>query len=60
MAVYITTPSPALPPPSTSVGVLGWMRKNLFSSFANSILTLIGVYLLFLIIPPTINWALFQ
>ncbi len=60
MAVYITTPSPALPPPSNSVGVLGWMRKNLFSSPANSIFTLIGLYILFRTIPPTIDWALFQ
>lgn len=60
MAVYVTTPSPALPPPANSVGVLGWMRKNLFSSLPNSILTLIGLYILFRTIPPTIDWALFQ
>lgn len=60
MAVYITTPSPSLPPPSNSVGVLGWMRKNLFSSVSNSILTLVGLYILFQTIPPIINWALFQ
>ncbi len=60
MAVYVTTPSPSLPPPDGSVGAVGWMRKNLFSSVGNSILTLIGLYLLYQIIPSTINWALFQ
>ncbi len=60
MAVYVTTPGPSLPPPDGSVGAVGWMRKNLFSSVGNTILTLIGLYLLYQIIPSTINWALFQ
>jgi general L-amino acid transport system permease protein len=34
-------------PPATSVGVLGWMRKNLFSSVSNSLLTLIALWLIY-------------
>jgi general L-amino acid transport system permease protein len=60
MAVLITTPSPSLPPPSSSVGVVGWLKQNLFSSPLNAILTLAGLYLLYSILPPAINWALFQ
>lgn len=60
MAVLITSPSPSLPPPVSSVGVIGWLKKNLFSTLPDSILTLLGLYLLYQTIPPTLNWALFQ
>jgi len=43
---------PDLPPPSASVGLLGWLRANLFSGWFNSVLTLVGIYVLWLI-----NWA---
>ncbi|MEM7461102.1 MAG: amino acid ABC transporter permease [Pseudomonadota bacterium] len=45
------------PAPASEVGVLGWVRKNLFSSIPNTILTLLAVYLLWLIIPPIIRFA---
>lgn len=51
------TPHPDLPPPSTSVGVIGWMRANLFSSWLNTLLTFGAVYVLYLTIPPLIEWA---
>ncbi len=50
-------PHPDLPPPITSVGVLGWLRQNLFSSFFNTILTFFSLYLLYLLIPPIVQWA---
>lgn len=51
-------PSPSQPPPRIEVGILGWMRANLFSSWANTGLTLVAVYLLYVLIPPFIEWAL--
>ncbi|NQZ29698.1 MAG: amino acid ABC transporter permease [Oceanospirillaceae bacterium] len=48
---------PALPPPSGSVGPLRWMRDNLFSSVSNTVLTLLGLYLVYIIVPPFIQWA---
>jgi len=48
---------PDLPPPIATVGVLGWLRNNLFSSFFNTILTFFSLYLLYLIIPPVVQWA---
>ena len=48
---------PAMPPPSNSVGPVRWMRDNLFSSTSNTILTLLGLYLVYLILPPFIQWA---
>jgi general L-amino acid transport system permease protein len=56
--MIVHTPHPDLPPPVTSVGVIGWMRKNLFSSSINSLLTLATLYLLFKYVPPVIRWAL--
>jgi general L-amino acid transport system permease protein len=48
---------PDLPPPATEVGVLGWLRHNLFSSPLNSALTLLSLGLLYLIIPPLLDWT---
>jgi general L-amino acid transport system permease protein len=48
---------PALPPPPGTVGPVKWIRDNLFSSTTNTILTLLGLYLLYAIIPPFIEWA---
>ncbi len=44
-------------PPVTQVGVVGWIRNNLFKGWLNSILTLITIYFLWKIIPPLIRWA---
>ena len=44
-------------PPVTQVGAIGWLRTNLFKGWFNSILTLIAVYILWVIIPPLIRWA---
>lgn len=46
-----------LRPPLTEIGVVGWMKANLFNSWFNSILTLLVLYLLWLSVPPLINWA---
>ncbi|PZQ81879.1 MAG: amino acid ABC transporter permease [Ancylobacter novellus] len=47
-----------LPPPVRNVGVIGWMRENLFSGFFHTILTLVGLGLLLLIAPPLIRFLL--
>jgi general L-amino acid transport system permease protein len=48
---------PVLAPPPGEVGVVGWFRRNLFSSLTNSILTLVGIGLIAWIVPPIIRWA---
>jgi general L-amino acid transport system permease protein len=52
------TDSEILKPPPASVGVIGWVRANLFNSFLNSLLTLATLYLLYKTVPPLIRWAL--
>jgi len=44
-------------PPVTQVGVVGWVKKNLFNGVFNSILTIIMLYFLWRIIPPFVRWA---
>ena len=51
---------PDLPPPSSSVGAVAWMRSNLFSSWLNTLLTLFAIYLIWLMVPPLLKWALFD
>jgi len=50
-------PVEAIKPPVTHVGVVGWIRTNLFKGWLNSILTLITIYFLWIIVPPLIRWA---
>ncbi|GAA6130540.1 amino acid ABC transporter permease [Halopseudomonas sabulinigri] len=51
---------PDMPPPKQNIGVLAWLRENLFSGWFNSLLTLFALYLVWLIVPPLINWAFIQ
>ncbi|AKH21243.1 amino acid ABC transporter permease [Sedimenticola thiotaurini] len=53
----VHTPHPDLPPPTLSVGVLGWLRSNLFSSPLHTLLSLFAIYLIYLTVPPIINWV---
>src|SRR5690606_33875142 len=55
-----TTEAPELPAPVTTTGVIGWMRKNLFSSVTNTILTFIGIWLAYSIIVPFLQFAVFD
>ena len=51
---------PDMPPPTLSVGVVAWMRANLFSSWLNTLLTLFAFYLVWLIVPPLLGWTIFD
>jgi general L-amino acid transport system permease protein len=53
-----TVPAPDLPPPATSIGWIGWLRANLFSTPFNSALTALIVLLLAWMIPPVIRFLL--
>ncbi|KAA0695993.1 amino acid ABC transporter permease [Halopseudomonas laoshanensis] len=51
---------PDMPPPRQAIGVVAWLRANLFSSWFNSLLTLFSLYLIWLVVPPIIQWAFLQ
>jgi general L-amino acid transport system permease protein len=46
-----------LKPPPSETGVLGWMKKNLFDGFFNSLLTIATLYLLWELVPAFVRWA---
>jgi general L-amino acid transport system permease protein len=55
-----TTPDPQIEvvkPPPTSVGVLGWIKSNLFNGYFNSFLTLVTLFILYKTVPPFVRWA---
>jgi len=45
-------------PPVTRVGVVGWVRANLFNSVFSSFLTIVTIYFLWKIVPGLIRWTL--
>ena len=51
---------PDMPPPGKVFGPMAWMRNNLFDGWFNTVLTLLAVYLIYLIIPPLLEWAIFK
>ena len=53
---YAPGTHPDLPPPRRTTGALGWVRSNLLSSPLNVALTLLSVWLLWTILPPSIHW----
>jgi len=56
-----TTTKPASSkPPVASVGVLGWLRMNLFSSVGNTLLTLVSGAFIFLAGRSVLIWAFTQ
>ncbi|MDO9502182.1 amino acid ABC transporter permease [Falsiroseomonas sp.] len=59
-APLVFTPRPADPPPPSTIGVVGWMRANLFSSVPNAILTFLGAYIFYVVVYAIIDWALIK
>ena len=56
-ARYAPGTHPDLPPPVRTTGPVAWAHQNLFSSPLNIILTLAGLWLLYSIVPPAVEWA---
>ncbi|MDO9351323.1 MAG: amino acid ABC transporter permease [Deltaproteobacteria bacterium] len=46
-----------LRPPITHIGVIGWVKTNLFNGVFNSILTIATLFLLWKVVPPFFRWA---
>ncbi len=48
----------AVGPPRTEIGVLGWLRKNLFSTWYNALLTIVGLLLVYFLVRGVVSWAI--
>lgn len=59
MATAIPTHDrPVLAPPSERYTLLGWLRKHLFGSVMDTILTVAALFFLYLVVRPLVTWAL--
>ena len=48
---------PPSAPPITEVGAIGWLKQNLFSSWLNSVLTILSVYFIVIMLWDFLPWA---
>ncbi len=48
---------PEKAPPASEVGVIGWIRENLFSGWFNSILTILSLAFIYYILSALIPWT---
>jgi general L-amino acid transport system permease protein len=56
LKTFTTLPDRA--PPGSEIGLIAWIRQNLFGSAGSSITTLILVCLFLMYLPPFVEWAL--
>jgi general L-amino acid transport system permease protein len=54
------TPVASLPPPASETGVIGWLRKNLFSGVLNIVLTVLSAGLILWTVPPLLDFLIFN
>ena len=47
---------PDLPPPPGTIGIVGWLHKNLFSSVGNSILSVLTILFLYWLLTASAGW----
>ncbi len=45
------------PPPAERKNIFGWMLKNLFNSWYNSILTIVAAYIIFVLVRGVAGWV---
>lgn len=48
---------PEQAPPGSEVGVIGWLRHNLFSSWINGILTVLSIYAIYFVLSGILPWV---
>ncbi|MET2827511.1 amino acid ABC transporter permease [Mesorhizobium shangrilense] len=46
--------------PLSERGIVAWARKNLFASTGDTVLTIVGILLVALFLPPLLDWAFVQ
>lgn len=51
---------PDLPPPRSEIGLWGWVYHNLLSTKLNFFITIVTLYFLWIIVPPSLDWLFFN
>ncbi|WP_370303743.1 ABC transporter permease subunit [Pseudooceanicola sp.] len=52
------TAIPASPAPANETGPIKWLRDNLFATWANALLTVAALYVIYLVLSSTLPWIL--
>lgn len=52
------TAIPAAPAPVNETGPVKWLRENLFATWANALLTIAALYVIYLVLSSTLPWIL--
>ena len=52
------TAIPAAPAPANETGPVKWLRQNLFATWANALLTIAALFVIYLILSATLPWIL--
>ncbi len=61
MTMTLTREPPSTVQPGNPLSrMVFWAKKNLFSSWTNSLLTLLCLWLMWQLIPPLLNWTIFN
>ena len=47
-------------PPKSQIGAILWLKENLFSTWSNGLLTFLSLYVIFISVPPLLNWLIFS
>ena len=58
MATY--TMKEAKPAPTANKGIIFWLKENLFPDVKSSLFTLFGLYVIYSIVPPLLDWMIFN
>ena len=57
MAIVKATNTPDRPAPFSDTTIIGWLRKNLFSSVSNTVLTLFMMFIIYLTAKGVVGWG---
>ena len=52
-----TSTTEVLAPPTERYTILGWLKRNLFGSIGDSILTILAIWITFAMLKPSLSWG---
>lgn len=58
MAIIKATQTPSRAAPLSETTIIGWLRKNLFSSISNSVLSVVTLYVIFITVSDLWLWGI--
>jgi regulator of RNase E activity RraA len=59
-SIDVPAEAPVVRPPRATTGPIAWVRDNLFSSWSNSLMTIVGLFLIYKLLYATLDWAVFS